>query len=224
MILGVKNLSNIVLNVKNLTKVFNNRIAVNNISFTVEEGEIMGLLGPSGSGKSTVMRIISGLCNFYKGDIFICNKSLSKEYKEAISNVGSFVVNPKFYSSLSGYANLKYIATLNKIKLKKEDIMKFARLVGLEYDIKKQVSSYSTGMIQRLGIAQALLSSPKLLIFDEPLSGLDIKGMNEIRSLLKQIAIQENVAILISSHMLGEMEKICDSGRGKRRFFAVGAE
>ena len=210
-ILGASSLSNIILNVKNLIKIFNNRLAINNISFQIEEGEIFGLLGPSGSGKSIVMRIISGLTPFNKGSISICNVDLKKNYKQAISHVGSYVVTPKFYNYMSGYGNLKYLSKLNKTKLKKQEILNITKLVGLEGSIHKYVSSYSVGMKQRLGIAQALLNKPKLLIFDEPFTGLDLKGINDMCSLLKEIAKQENIAILISSHMLGEMEKVCDT-------------
>ena len=204
-------MSDIVLNVKNLIKIFNNRLVINNISFQIEEGEIFGLLGPSGSGKSIVMRIISGLTPFNKGSIHICNNNLKNNYKDAITNVGSYVVAPKFYNYMTGYANLKYLSKLNNKNSSKKDILNIAKIVGLEGSIHKYVSSYSIGMKQRLGIAQALLNKPKLLIFDEPLTGLDLKGMNDMCSLLKQIAKQQNVAILISSHMLGEMEKICDT-------------
>ena len=203
-------MGNIVLSVKNLIKIFNNRVAVNNVSFQIEEGQIFGLLGPSGSGKSIIMRIVSGLTPFHRGNIVICNHSLKDDYKKAISNVGSYVVVPRFYNYMSGYANLKYIAKLCKIKISKKEILNLAKLVGLEGNIHKLVLNYSMGLKQRLGIAQALLSKPKLLILSEPLTGLDIKGISDICSLLKLIAREYNMAILISSHMLGELEKFCD--------------
>lgn len=202
-------MADIILSVKNLTKIFNNKLAVNNISFQVEAGQIFGLLGPSGSGKTTVMRIICGFCNFNKGSVKICNHSIYTDKKRATENLGCFIETPRFFESMSGYSNLKYFAKLSKIK-SKEKIINCATIVGLKDQLNKKVSKYTTGMKQKLGIAQALLTDPKLLIFDEPLTGLDINSMNEIRTLLKYISKQENVSIVLSSHMLGEMEELCD--------------
>ncbi len=202
--------TNSVLSAKNITKVFNNRVAVNNISFDVHEGEIFGLLGPNGAGKTTTMKMICGLTKITRGEIYVCGSNVSKNKEKALKNIGAIIENPLMYTYMSGYDNLKYYASLYK-GISKQDILSYARVVGLEYRLKDKVSTYSLGMRQRLGICQALLHNPKLLILDEPLSGLDPAGVKEIRDFLKFIAKKQKIAILISSHMLGEMEQLCDT-------------
>ena len=201
----------IVLKVENLTKMFKNRVAVKNVSFEIKEGEIFGFLGPNGAGKTTTMRAICGLCKMDKGRITICGHSITKDFEKAIVNVGGMIENPLMYTYMSGYDNLKYYSRLYKKKTTKEDILAIAKIVGLENRIKDKVKSYSLGMRQRLGIAQALLHDPKLLILDEPLSGLDPAGVIEMRDFLKLIARENKIAIMISSHMLSEMENLCDT-------------
>lgn len=200
----------IVLNVKNVTKTYGDRIAVNNISFQVKEGEIFGFLGPNGAGKTTAMKMICGLTSITNGEILICNYSIKSNFEKAIINLGGLIENPLMYTYLSGYENLKYYASLIK-GIKKEDIIKYAKIVGLQHRLKDKVKTYSLGMRQRLGIAQALLHSPKLLVLDEPLSGLDPNGVKEMRDFLKLLAKEQKIAILISSHMLGDMEQLCDT-------------
>lgn len=200
----------VVLDVSNVTKAFGNRVAVNNISFTVKEGEIFGFLGPNGAGKTTTMKMICGLTSITKGHIRICNYDIPKDSEKALQNVGALIENPLMYPNMSGLDNLKYYASLYK-NISKSDILKFAKIVGLEFRLKDKVKTYSLGMKQRLGIAQALLHSPKLLILDEPLSGLDPSGVKEMRDFLKQLAKDYNIAILISSHMLSDMEQLCDT-------------
>lgn len=203
-------LSKVVLDVSNVTKVFGNRVAVNNVSFSIREGEIFGFLGPNGAGKTTTMKMICGLTSITKGTIRICNYDMPKEQEKALSNIGALIENPLMYPTMSGLDNLKYYASLYK-NISKDDIIKYARVVGLEHRLKDKVKTYSLGMKQRLGIAQALLHSPKLLILDEPLSGLDPNGVKEMRDFLKILAKNYKIAILISSHMLADMEQICDT-------------
>ncbi len=203
-------MSKVVLDVSNVTKTFGNRVAVNNISFTIREGEIFGFLGPNGAGKTTTMKLICGLSSITKGQIRICNYDMPKDKEKALSKLGALIENPLMYPNMSGMDNLKYYASLYK-NISNEDIIKYAKIVGLEHRLKDKVKTYSLGMKQRLGIAQALLHSPKLLILDEPLSGLDPNGVKEMRDFLKALAKEYGIAILISSHMLSDMEQICDT-------------
>lgn len=200
-----------VLEIVNVSKSYKNRIAVKNLSFDIFEGEIFGFLGANGAGKSTTIKMITGLASITSGDIFICGKSIVKDFEKAISNVGAIIETPEMFGYMSGYENLKYFADISKEKVTKERIFKVAKLVGMENRLKDKFRSYSMGMKQRLGIAQALLSRPKLLILDEPTNGLDANGIKEVRQFLKQISRQEKIAILISSHILAEMEQLCDT-------------
>ena len=199
-----------VLELKNVTKTFGNRIAVNNVSFRINEGEIFGFLGPNGAGKSTTMKMICGLTKITRGDIIVCGKSVQSNFVETAKMIGGLIETPIMYNYMSGYDNLKYYASLHK-DVKKSDIYYYAKIVGLENRLKDKVGTYSLGMKQRLGICQALLHKPKLLILDEPLSGLDPAGVKEIRDFLKLLAKKHRIAILVSSHMLGEMELLCDT-------------
>ena len=203
-------MSKVILDVSNVTKTYGNRVAVNNVSFTIREGEIFGFLGPNGAGKTTTMKMICGLTSINKGTIRICNYDMPKNQEKALAFVGALIENPLMYPNMTGMDNLKYYASLYK-GITKDDIIKYARVVGLEQRLKDKVRTYSLGMKQRLGIAQALLHSPKLLILDEPLSGLDPNGVKEMRDFLRVLAKKYNIAILISSHMLSDMEQICDT-------------
>lgn len=200
----------VVLDVSSVTKTFGNRVAVNNVSFTIKEGEIFGFLGPNGAGKTTTMKMICGLSGITKGQIRICNYDVPKDSEKALRYVGALIENPLMYPNMTGMDNLKYYASLHK-NITKKDIIKYARVVGLEQRLKDKLKTYSLGMKQRLGIAQALLHSPKLLVLDEPLSGLDPNGVKEMRDFLKILAREYKIAILISSHMLSDMEQICDT-------------
>ena len=201
----------VVLEVKNLTKIFSNgRVAVNNITLNVYAGEIFGFLGANGAGKTTAIRMIAGLSKMTEGSVRICGKSIRTQFEEAIRNVGGIVENPEMYKHMTGLANLKYYAGLYP-GIHSDRIREVIRLVGMENRIKEKVAKYSLGMRQRVGIAQALLHKPKLLILDEPTNGLDPNGIKEMREFLKNIAHNENIAILISSHILSEMEQLCDT-------------
>lgn len=199
-----------VLSIKNLTKIYGTRKAVNNLSLEINEGEIFGFLGANGAGKSTTIKMLTGLTTITSGDAFICGYSVKYKFEKAMQNVGCIVEMPAFYNYLTGYQNLKYFAKLSGIK-NKEQIDKAVSIVGLTNRINEKVAKYSLGMKQRLGVAQALLTSPKLLILDEPTNGLDANGIREFRILLKDIAHKEKISILISSHILGEMQNLCDT-------------
>ncbi len=197
-----------ILEVKGINKKFGNKQVLHDVTFNVEEGEIVGLIGPNGAGKTTTIKLILGLQSIDSGEIIINGYNLKKDFEEAIKCVGSIVENPDAYMFLSGYDNLKLIANLYP-NVKDEDINRIVKLVKLENRYKDKVSKYSLGMRERLGIASALLSHPKLLILDEPTNGLDPEGIKELRDILKNLAKKENVAILISSHNLSELETIC---------------
>lgn len=199
-----------ILEIKNLSKKYGNKIVVNNVSFQIFAGQIFGFLGANGAGKSTAIKMICGLTSITAGDVLIMGKSIKTSFESAVKNIGGVIETPSLYSYMSGYNNLKFFASLYP-NIPKQKIWEVADIVGLSSRIKDKVSTYSLGMKQRLGIAQALLHSPKLLILDEPTNGLDANGIKEIRSLLKTLAKNTGIAILISSHILSEMENLCDT-------------
>lgn len=200
---------NSILKVSNLSKTIDNKVIIKNLSFTIQPGEIFGFLGPNGSGKTTTIRMLVGLSDMTSGDVLVDGKSIASNYKEAISHVGAIVENPNLYGNLSGWKNLVHFSRMHK-GVTKEKIQELLKLVELYHVKDKKVHTYSLGMRQRLGIAQALLHDPKLLILDEPTNGLDPKGIHEMREYLRTLAKEENLAIMISSHLLQEMELICD--------------
>ncbi len=198
-----------ILNIKNLTKVYGNKKVVNNVTFSVFEGQIFGFVGPNGAGKSTTIRMVTGLTPITSGEIRICGYNIERNFRYAIANVGAVIEMPQLYPYLSGLNNLKLFADFYGKKASAR-INKIVKLVGMENRIKDKVSTYSLGMKQRLGIAQALLNKPKLLILDEPTNGLDPNGIVEIRNILRILAEKEKMAIIISSHNLAELEQLCD--------------
>lgn len=198
-----------VLSLTNLTKQYGNKKVVNNVTFSVFPGQIFGFVGPNGAGKSTTIRMITGLTPITSGSVRICGYSVKTAYKQAISKVGGIIEMPQLYPYLSGIKNLKLFASFyGKPALKR--IKPIVKLVGMENRIRDRVSTYSLGMKQRLGIAQSLLGKPKLLILDEPTNGLDPNGIVEMRNILRTLAEKENMAIVISSHNLSELELMCD--------------
>lgn len=199
---------NIILECKNLYKEINDKEILTNINLKLEEKNILGLIGPNGSGKTTTIKTILSLQKITKGEIFIDNHNIKTDYKNAISQVGAIIENPDLYTYLTGLENLLIPATIYNIS--KERIKEVINLVGLSQRINDKVSKYSLGMKQRLGIAQAIIHKPKLLILDEPTNGLDPEGIKELRSLLLKLKEQENMTILISSHNLKELETICN--------------
>lgn len=198
----------VVLKIKDLTKVYNKKRVVDGLTLNVEAGQIYGFLGPNGAGKTTTIKMITGLIKKDAGDIVINGIDAVKNHDVAMNYVGAIVEVPSFYEYMSGMENLKLYARLRNIK--KEQILKIVKLVKLENKINEKVKKYSLGMKQRLGLAVSLLHSPKLLILDEPTNGLDPEGIRELRELLKKIAHEDNVAVFVSSHLLSEMQLMCD--------------
>ncbi|WP_027631579.1 ABC transporter ATP-binding protein [Clostridium hydrogeniformans] len=196
------------LEIKNLYKSLGKREIIKDLSLEVNEGEIFGFLGPNGAGKTTTIRMIVGLINQDKGTIRIMDKDLKTHREEALRNVGAVVENPELYKYLSGRENLMQIARIRKVS--KDRVEEVIKLVGLEGRIDDKVKKYSLGMKQRLGLGAALLSNPKLLILDEPTNGLDPNGIIEFREIVKRAALRERIAVFVSSHILSEVEQLCD--------------
>jgi ABC-2 type transport system ATP-binding protein len=202
-------MSNVAVHIKDVTKVIKDRTIVDKLSLDINQGEIFGLLGPNGAGKTTTIRLMVGLMGITEGDILIRNKSITKNFKEAVAHIGAIVENPELYPFLSGYLNLVHFANMFP-KITKERIHEVVSLVGLENRIHDKVKTYSLGMRQRLGLAQAILHKPSVLILDEPTNGLDPAGIKELRSYLRNLVDNEGVAVIVSSHLLAEMELMCD--------------
>ena len=199
----------IVLQVTNLSKSFGKRKVLDNINIKVFEGDIVGLIGPNGSGKTTLIKTILNLYKYDSGNVKICNFDTKTDLEEALSKTGAIIENPDAYNNLSGRKNIRITELINGIN-DKEYIDKMIKFVKLEDRINDKVKTYSLGMKQRLGIADALIKKPKLLILDEPTNGLDPNGIKELREMLKIISKEQNISILISSHILSEIENICD--------------
>lgn len=198
-----------ILKCENLYKKIGKKEILKNVSLEVSAGDILGFIGPNGAGKTTTIKLILGLQGISSGSVFINGYSIEKNFEKAIQKVGAIVENPDLYMYLSGYDNLKLIANLYKgVDAKRID--EVVKLVGLENRIKDKVSKYSLGMRQRLGVAQAILHKPNLLILDEPTNGLDPEGIKSMRELLSKLAQEEQMAVLISSHNLSELESFCN--------------
>lgn len=198
------------MDIVGLSKSYGERKVLKNLNFEVYAGEIFGFIGPNGAGKSTLIRIISGLSSPTSGEVFICGKSVQKNFEQAVANIGVVMENCQLYAYMTGRQNLNYFASLIK-GIKKDDIDRIIKTVGLENRIDDKVRTYSYGMRQRLGLAQALLNNPRLLILDEPTNGLDVNGVIELRRTLKILAAKNNMGIFMSSHVLSEMEQLCDT-------------
>lgn len=199
----------IAVQLENVTKTIKGRTIIDSLSFSIYEGEVFGFLGPNGAGKTTTIRMMVGLMKMSKGDIILSGHSIRTHFEEAIQQVGAIVENPELYKFLSGYENLKQYARMQK-GISKQRINEVVELVGLEERIHDKVKTYSLGMRQRLGIAQSLLHRPKVLILDEPTNGLDPAGIKEIRQYIRDLAEKEGMAVIVSSHLLSEMEMMCD--------------
>lgn len=199
-------MSNIVLSVRNLTKKYGDKYAVNKISFDLYEGEIFGLLGLNGAGKTTALKTIAGLIKMTDGDAIICGESLKLTHTNALKNLGYVPDNFNMFGNLSGLDNLKLCASLYK-KVGKKEIEKVVDLLQIEDILKKKFSTYSYGMRVKLCLAQAILHSPRLLILDEP-NGLDVESKKIVFSALKTLA-EEGTAIIISSHNLDDIKDLC---------------
>ncbi len=199
------------IEVKNIKKKFGDFVAVKDLSFEVPAGEIFGFLGPNGSGKSTSLRMMLALISPTDGSIDFFGKPLKKNRSEIMGRIGCIIEKPDFYTYLSAHENLKLFARANGVDYSKEDYTELYELVGLSGREGDKVKTYSHGMKQRLGLAQALLHNPDLIILDEPNTGLDPKGIIELRELLLKLNKEEGKTILFSSHILSEVEALCDS-------------
>jgi ABC-2 type transport system ATP-binding protein len=199
----------VVLSASGLTKRFGSRVAVADVSFEVFAGEVFGFLGPNGAGKTTTIRMLVGLARPDAGEIRIRGLDLAREHSAAMSHVGCIVESPDLYKYLTGRENLLHFARMLPDGAAGR-IPEIARLVSLEERMDDKVSTYSLGMRQRLGIGQALLGNPDLLILDEPANGLDPAGIREIRHLVRSLASERGIGVFVSSHLLAEVELMCD--------------
>ena len=199
----------IILKTENLIKKFGNKKIINNINVSILEGDVIGLIGPNGAGKTTFIKTILGLYRMNSGIVEICGFDIKKDFEKAVSNIGCIVEEPDLYEELSGIKNLKITALMNNIK-DKEYIGEIIKLLKLNTKIKDKVKRYSLGMKQRLAIANALIKKPKFLVLDEPTNGLDPLGIKELREIIKDVNEKFNMTILISSHILSEIENVCD--------------
>jgi len=202
-------LSQPIVEIKNLNKTIKGKHIIKDLNLDFYPGQITGFLGPNGAGKTTTIRMMTGLMYPSKGEVIIDGKQLSTNYEEAISNIGVIVENPEMYKYMSGYKNLQHFARMHK-GVTKQRIDEVVAQVGLQNRIHEKVKTYSLGMRQRLGLAQAMLHRPKFLILDEPTNGLDPAGIREFRMYLRKIAAEDNVAIVVSSHLLSEIELMVD--------------
>ncbi|AOO63347.1 ATP-binding cassette domain-containing protein [Bacillus velezensis] len=193
---------------KDVSKTINHTPIVQSISFNVRKGEIFGLLGPNGSGKTTIFRMIVQLIKKTEGAISFRGRPDS-DFEYFMRHIGVIIEGPDMYPNMTALQNLKYFTKLRSTSLRTDDLMNTLAKVGLEQAARKKVKHFSLGMKQRLGLAYSLLHNPGLLILDEPMNGLDPKGMKELRTILSDLA-KQGVSILLSSHLLSEMEEICD--------------
>ncbi len=201
-------MSEIILSVDRLKKELGGRMIIKGISFDVRAGEIFGFLGPNGSGKTTTIRMLVDLIKPTEGRITLCGKDVQKEHDEALQYVGCIVENPELYAYMTGWQNLEHFAGMLK-GVGEARIREVVEIVGLDQRIHDKVKTYSLGMRQRLGIAQALLGSPKLLILDEPTNGLDPQGIKEMRQFIRRLA-DSGLSVFVSSHLLSEIQLMCD--------------
>lgn len=198
-----------IISLSHVTKRIGRTTIIDDLTFDVPQGEIFGFLGPNGAGKTTTIRMIVGLMSITKGQILIKGKNIKTEFEQAIRHVGAIVESPEMYKYLSGYQNLVHYARMVP-GVTKERIDEVVSLVKLENRIHDKVKKYSLGMRQRLGVAQALLHQPSLLILDEPTNGLDPAGIRELRDYLRHLTRTEGISVVVSSHLLSEMELMCD--------------
>ena len=197
-----------VLELKNVNKTYGKRKVIDNISLEVKEGEIYGFLGPNGSGKTTTIKMILRLISSDSGEIKVNGYDVKKQFEKAMECIGAIVENPDMYKYMSGIDNLRLHARIRNID--EQRVNEVLEMVDLKNRKKEKVSKYSLGMKQRLGLALTLLHKPKVLILDEPTNGLDPAGIKKLRDILKEIAHKENVAVFVSSHILSEMQLMCD--------------
>lgn len=197
-----------ILEIKNVSKKIGKKQILKDITLEVKQGEIFGFVGPNGAGKTTLIKTMLGLYKQDSGSITINGFNIKTEFEKAMENIGAIIENPEMYDYLSGKDNLKIYKMIGNVS--DEILEEIIKTVKLENRINNKVKTYSLGMRQRLGLAQALISNPKLLILDEPTNGLDPIGIKELRELLKKISKEKNISVFVSSHILSEIELICD--------------
>jgi ABC-2 type transport system ATP-binding protein len=197
------------LEIRDLTKVIGKKTIVDSLTFDVPRGEVFGLLGPNGAGKTTTIRMIVGLISITRGEVHVDGLDVTKDFTKAMQHIGVIVENPELYKYMTGYQNLVQFAKMSK-GVTRERIQEVVVQVGLENRINDRVKAYSLGMRQRLGLAQALLRRPDVIILDEPTNGLDPAGIRELRDYLRNLAETDGTAVIVSSHLLSEMELMCD--------------
>ena len=199
----------VVLSARGLTKRFGKREVVSDVSFELVAGEVFGFLGPNGAGKTTTIRMLVGLARPDSGEVRIAGFDIARDFAKAMSRVGCIVESTDLYPYLTGRENLLHFARMLPDGAESR-IPELARLVALESRLDERVATYSLGMRQRLGLAQALLGAPGLLILDEPANGLDPAGIREIRQLIRRLADERGIGVFVSSHLLAEVEQMCD--------------
>jgi ABC-2 type transport system ATP-binding protein len=197
-----------IIEVSGLTKKYSNNRGIENVSFNVAKGEIYGFFGPNGAGKTTVMKILTGLSKADKGKACLFGYDVAQQFEQAMAKVGSLIETADAYPYMSGYQNL-VLASRFYPGLPRKRIDEVLELVGLAPYGKEKVANYSLGMKQRLGLASALLSSPELVILDEPTNGLDIEGMVDVRETIMRLTKEQGITFFISSHLIREMELLC---------------
>lgn len=197
------------LKITGLNKILGKRHILHDISLEAYEGEVFGFLGPNGAGKTTTIKIIVGLLSLDEGDIAVGGFDIRHNFEKALAEIGGIVENPEMYKYMTGRENLRQYARMRE-GVTEARIDEVVKLVGLSKRIDEKVKRYSLGMRQRLGVAQAILHHPKLLVLDEPTNGLDPAGIKELRDILKKLAHEENICVLVSSHLMSEMELMCD--------------
>ncbi len=191
-----------------LTKVIGKRTIVDEVSFSLPPGEVFGFLGPNGAGKTTTIRMLVGLIRPTAGRVTICGFDVRHDFEKAMRNVGCIVENPALYRFMTGRENLEHFARM--LGVAETEVERVAELVSLAHRLDQRVGTYSLGMRQRLGVAQAMLGNPRVLILDEPANGLDPAGIREIRELLRGVARERQMSVFVSSHLLAEIELMCD--------------
>jgi ABC-2 type transport system ATP-binding protein len=201
---------NKIIEINSLTKDFKDLRAVNSLNLNVFEGDVFGFLGPNGAGKSTTIRMLLSLIKPNEGSIKLFGKTLEKNRIEILKRIGAIVEKPDFYGYLSAYKNLEILGKISGKEISKKRIMEVLELVGLSKRYKSKVKTFSHGMKQRLGLGQALLHNPDLIILDEPTTGLDPQGMKEIRDLILHLSKEEKKTIFLSSHILHEVELVAN--------------
>ena len=197
-----------VLKVEGLSKSFKKRRIVDNVSFEAKAGEILGFLGANGAGKTTTIRMITGLICADSGTVIIDGHNIKSNFEKAMDNVGVIVEIPFLYEYMTGMENIKLFAKLYKAS--EEGVNEAIKVSGLKDRLNDKVKEYSLGMKQRIGLAVALMKQPKLLILDEPTNGLDPMGIKDLREFLKDLSHNKNISVVVSSHILMEMEQLCD--------------